>query len=278
MSAKRLTDRTALLRNRVRASASTAQAFFLFEDAACEIEERLASVNRVFTAPALVGGLPEFWSARFPGMRVVADEEVLDLEPGAHDVVVHAMCLHWSEDPVGQMVQARHALCADGLFLALVLGGQTLRELRAALAQAEADLTGGLSPRVVPMGEIRDLGSLLQRAGFSLPVADSVLRTALYKTPLHLMHDLRDMGEANALAGRPRSFSRRALFQRAVEIYQKNHGSTDGRVPATFEIVALTGWCPAPNQPKPLRPGSAKSRLADALGTFEQPLPPQAKD
>ncbi len=279
----RLTDRDALRRNRARAFATGAPAMFLQREAATEIEERLEAVNRSFTAPAIVSGFPQFWAARWPGARCVPDEAILDLQTGAHDLVLHVLALHWAEDPVGQLVQARHALRPDGLFLGLTFGGRTLHELRAALAAAEAELSGGLSPRVLPMADIADLGALLQRAGLAMPVADSLSRTVSYASALHLMQDLRAMGEASALVGRPRRPTPRGVLLRAAEVYAAAHAQVDGRVPATFEIIALTGWAPAASQPKPLRPGSAAARLADALGAAEARLPrdqaaPQARD
>jgi hypothetical protein len=173
---------------------------------------------------------------------------------------------------VGQLIQCRRALKPDGLFLALTFGGQTLHELRTSLAQAESEITGGLSPRVLPMGEIRDLGALLQRAGFALPVADAYSRTILYRDLTHLMRDLRAMGETNARAQRLRHPTRRAILTRAAQIYATAHGK-DTHIPASFEVICLTGWAPADSQPKPLRPGSAAQRLADVLGSSENPLP-----
>jgi hypothetical protein len=181
------------------------------------------------------------------------------------------MALHWANDPVGQIVQARRALMPDGLFLGACLGGRTLWELRAALTEAEVRLTGGLSPRVAPMGEIRDLGALIQRAGLALPVADSLSLTVEYRDAFHLMKDLRAMGEGNALAARRRTVASRALFSEAARIYAEGFTLPNGRIPATFEFVFLTGWAPADSQPKPLRPGSAAARLADALGVDERP-------
>ncbi|MEM6944944.1 MAG: SAM-dependent methyltransferase, partial [Pseudomonadota bacterium] len=179
--------------------------------------------------------------------------------------------LHWLEDPVGHLVQLRLALRPDGLLIAVAGGGETLAGLRAALATAEAEISGGLRPRVAPMGEIRDLGSLLQRAGLVMPVADSERLTLTYADAWALMRDLRVMGETNVLEARPRSFSRRAIFERAAELYAETHGLADGRVRAEIELVYLTGWSPGPEQPQPLRPGSARMRLADALGTEERP-------
>lgn len=265
-----LTDRPALLRNRARAM--TAPALFLHEEAADEIKDRLGMVNKSFTRPAVVSGFPGAWQNWFPDAVCVADEETLPLEEGTHDLVIHAMCLHWANDPVGQLIQARRALKPDGLFLGVFFGGETLHELRASLAQAEVDLMGGLSPRVAPMGEIRDLGALLQRAGFALPVADYLPLKASYESPLHLMRELRAMGETSALAARPRHATRRAVMMRACELYTETFATPDGRVPATFDLMVLTGWSPDASQPQPLRPGSATARLADALGTEESSL------
>ena len=263
-----LTDRQALARNRARATE-----FFLHADAAAEMNERLAEVNRSFTSPAIVTGFPDFWAKAMPGARVVADDPTLALEPGGHDLIVHALALHWANDPVGQLVQCRRALRPDGMFLGIMFGGQTLAELRSALAQAETRVTGGLSPRVLPMGEIRDLGGLLQRAGFALPVADSAARLVSYRDTRHLMQDLRAMGEGNALASRLRTPTRKAVFSEAARIYTAIPStaslSADGRIHATFEMIFLTGWAPADSQPKALRPGSASQRLADALGVAE---------
>lgn len=267
----RLTDRAALERNRRRALATGAPELFLHEDAAIELEERLNEVNRRFTNPALVTNFPAPWQKVLPEAKCVADTEMLDLEPGAHDLVVHALCLHWANDPVGQIVQAARALKPDGLFIAVLFGGQTLAELRAALAEAEIAVTGGLSPRVLPMGEIRDLGALLQRAGLALPVADAVSRKVTYETPLRLLADLRAMGETNALAERRRSFTPRAVITQALARYSEAFSEPDGRVRATFDMVWLTGWKPHDSQQKPLRPGSAAHSLAEALGTRELP-------
>ena len=269
MKPPQITDRAALLRNRARA---TPDALFLQELAADEIQERLSEVNRTFNSIAIVTGFPAMWSARFPDATIVSDAETLDLAPKAHDLVIHAMCLHWANDPVGQLVQCRHALQPDGLLLCTFLGGQTLHELRASLGQAEALVTGGLSPRIAPMGEIRDLGGLLQRAGLALPVADSTSVTASYANAFHLMHDLRKMGENNALAARIKHPTRRNVLTEAASIYAENFTNDEGRVDATFEFITLTGWAPDDSQPKPLRPGSAAARLADALGTQETPL------
>jgi SAM-dependent methyltransferase len=265
----RLVDRPRLERARARARLDVAG--FLHDEAMAELQERLIDVNRRFTSPAIVTAFPGVWQTWLPEARAVAPDEVLDLEPGAHDLVIHAMALHWADDPVGQIVQCRRALRPDGLFLSVAFGGETLVELRQALALAETEVMGGLSPRVAPMAEIRDMGALLQRAGLSLPVADRLPRTVTYADAFALMADLRAMGETNALADRHRVPARRALFHRMAEIYAARFPAKggQGRIRATFELIFLSGWSPHESQQKPLRPGSAKARLAAALGTSE---------
>lgn len=265
-----LFDRAALAAHRARARADT---LFLHETARDEVQDRLSMVNRSFTAPVVVTPFPLVWAGALPGARLIPDDDTLALEPGAQDLVIHALCLHWANDPVGQIIQCRRALKPDGLFLAVLLGGQTLHQLRAVLAQAESQLTGGLAPRVAPMAEIRDLGALLQRSGLALPVADSLTVTAEYRDLGHLMRDLRAMGETNALSTRIRRPTRRGLFELANRLYTEQFASESGRLPATFELICLTGWAPDDSQPKPLRPGSAQARLADALRVPETRLP-----
>ncbi len=261
MTLRRLTDRTALAYHRNRAHG----AWFLHEAAHLEIQERLTDINRAFTSPALVTGAPKIWGPAFPMAKIVCDTERLELAPQAHDLVIHAMALHWADDPVGQLVQCRRALQPDGLCLAVAFGGQTLHELRTSLAEAEIAETGGLSPRVLPMAEVRDMGALLQRAGLALPVADTVKIPVVYDTMFHLIKDLRAMGETNALADRQKKYPSRGLFDRAAHIYQKSFGTKDGRITATFDLIFLAGWCPSEDQPKPLRPGSATHSLIEVL-------------
>jgi SAM-dependent methyltransferase len=260
-------DRAALLRARARARRRPVG--FLHELARAELEERLDEVKRFFTTPALITGLPEFWEGFLPDAPRIADEPVLDLSPASHDLIVHALCLHWAADPVGQIIQCTRALRPDGLFLAVMFGGQTLAALRACLAEAEIATSGGLSPRIAPMGEVRDLGALLQRAGLALPVADVVPVDASYPSLAAIAQDLRGMGETNALAERLRRPAPRNLFQIAESRYCSAFASADGRLPVRFDLVFLTGWAPHEAQPQPLRPGSARARLADALGTME---------
>jgi SAM-dependent methyltransferase len=264
-----LTDLRALTRNRARAQRD---ALFLQDAARDEVEDRLNLVNKPFHTPGIVAAFPELWQDRLPGAVVTGEADVLPLATQAHDLVVHSMGLHWANDPVGQLIQCRRALKPDGMLLAIGLGGQTLHELRSVLAEAEIAIRGGLSPRVAPMGEVRDLGALLQRAGLALPVADSVKLTARYQSIWHLMRDVRAMGEANALSTRPRHMTRRSVMTRAADLYAEKFAHPDGGITATYELIVLTGWAPDESQPKPLRPGSAKARLADALRTDETPL------
>jgi len=264
----RLVDPDRLVKVRARARPD---AMFLHEIAIDEVKDRLELVNRRFTRPAVVTGFPDIWGPAFPEAKVVPDSEVLALEPGAHDLVVHGLSLHWANDPVTQLFQCHQALVPDGLFVGVTFGGQTLHELRAVLAETEVEMTGGLSPRVLPMGEIRDYGQMLQMAGLALPVADSEAKAVSYRDAFALMHDLRAMGEGNALADRAGHTSR-DYFIRTGRKYAVAFGDGE-RVSATFELIYLTGWAPHESQQKPLKPGSATARLTDALGTKQTKLP-----
>ncbi|MXY33000.1 MAG: SAM-dependent methyltransferase [Boseongicola sp. SB0664_bin_43] len=228
-------------------------------------------MNRDFRAPVLIGHVPAPIVALFPDARCIDDTPTLALDREAHDLTLHCFGLHWADDPVGQIVQSRLALVADGLFLGVTFGGATLHELRASLAEAETRISGGLSPRVLPMADIASLGGLLQRAGLALPVADSVSTTVRYRDIARLASDLRGMGETNALATRSTSLPSRKIFREAESIYRRNFAD-DGYLVATFEMVFLTGWAPSANQQRPLRPGTADIRLAEALGATESRL------
>lgn len=267
-----LTDRHALELHRARARRGQ-PADFLHRIALTEVQDRLAEVNRRFRDIAIVTGMPEFWTDAFPQARIVADRDRLALEPASFDLVIHAMSLHWADDPVGQMVQSARALRPDGLFIAVLPGGRTLHELRDSLTRAEAEVVSGLSPRVLPMGEIRDLGGLLARAGLALTVADQMTQQVSYRDLFHLAQDLRAMGETNALAARARAMTRREIIMRAARIYQADHPdpADPARVVATVDLVFLTGWAPAENQQKPLQPGSAIMPLAEALASKRKP-------
>ncbi len=207
--------------------------------------------------------------ARTPASRVAADPELLPFGEASFDLAVSALALHWVGDLPGALIQLRRALMPDGLFLGAMLGGVTLSELRTALIEAELAEEGGAGPRVSPTADLGDAAALLQRAGFAMPVADADTITVTYPDALALMRDLRAMGETNALSVRRHESLRRGTLARAATLYHQRFGLADGRIPASFEILFLTGWAPAANQPRPLRPGSATHRLADALGTVE---------
>ncbi len=257
-----LFDRELLAQRRARA---TPEGAFLHIAIAEQVLERLNEVNKTFQDTLVIGPRADLW-AKTVGGRGIPDTETLPLTESSQDLIIHALALHWANDPVGQLIQMRRALRPDGMMIAALFGGQTLKELRTSLAEAETEIEGGLSPRVAPMGEIRDLGGLVQRAGLALPVADSTVLNVSYETPLHLMRDLRTMGETNVMIARRKTPMRRETLLRACEIYTHNY-SEDGRIFATFEIIFLTGWAPHESQQKPLKPGSAQMRLADALRT-----------
>jgi SAM-dependent methyltransferase len=282
----------ALLRARGRRALALAPSTFLIDRVAEDLADRLASVLRSFARGLDLGtptdavrralarggkvgaiiaanALPAA-AAGHGGLAIAADEEALPLREASLDLVVSGLSLHFVNDLPGTLVQVRRALKPDGLFVAALLGGDTLSELRQAFAAAEAEMEDGISPRVLPFADLRDLGSLLQRAGFALPVTDVDRLTVRYASPLSLMHDLRRMGATNPLVDRSRRPLRRATLARMLEIYAERFADPDARIRATFEIVYLSGWAPHESQQQPLAPGSARTRLADALGTQER--------
>ncbi|MGN6571032.1 MAG: methyltransferase domain-containing protein [Pseudolabrys sp.] len=204
-------------------------------------------------------------------LSVAADEEALPFADASLDLVVSALALQWVNDLPGTLIQIRRTLRPDGLLMAAMLAGDTLAELREAFASAESEIEGGLSPRVAPFADLRELGALMQRAGFALPVVDSDKLTVRYESAFALMRDLRAMGATNVLTERRRAPLKRATLLRMAEIYAERFADADGRVRATFEIAWLSGWAPHESQQKPLKPGSASRRLADALGAKEVP-------
>jgi SAM-dependent methyltransferase len=279
-----------------RAAPGYGAADFLKARAAADAVERLETIMRDFPvavdlgartgafasalaqsdARAKVGLLIEAdLSARMlggrEGLRVQADEERLPFADESLNLVVSLLSLHWTNDLVGALIQIRQALKPDGLFIGALFGGSTLSELRQCLTQAEAELTDGAGLRVSPFADVLDAAALLQRAGFALPVADTDRVTVRYGSALELIRDVRAMGESNVLYDRARKPLSRAVLGRAAQIYHDRFSESDGRICATFDIVSMTGWAPHPDQQQPLRPGSAKMRLADALHVKEQP-------
>jgi len=282
----------ALIRKRRRRANTLGAAPFLLDRAADDLADRLSAVLRRFDvavdlgtptdavrkALARVGSVGTIVTVRTAYDRqsptanekiVVADEESLPFRDGSLDLVVSVLALQFVNDLPGTLIQICRALKPDGLFTAALIGGETLTELRQAFAAAESEIEGGASPRVAPFADLRDLGALLQRAGFALPVTDVDRVCVRYDSVFALMHDLRRMAATNALIERRRAPLRRATLLRMAEIYAARFADADGRLRATFEIVWLSGWAPHPSQQQPLRPGSAQARLADALGTRE---------
>jgi len=282
-----------LTRLRLARAATQGAEDFLLVHAIEEFSARLATIKREFCAildagtpsPRLAARLfellhPPLFVRMTPLpegagglslLQLVGDEENLPLAPERFDLAVSALSLQNLNDLPGALVQLRRVLKPDGLFLGCLLGGQSLHELRTALAVAESEICGGISPRVAPFADVRDMGGLMQRAGFALPVADSEPVTVRYADMFGLMKDLRAMGAANALVARLRKPSPKGLFMRAAKIYAERFADPDGRVRATFEMIFLSGWAPHESQQKPLAPGSAKMRLADAL--TNRPVP-----
>ncbi len=268
-----LFDADAVQRNRKRGRAMGPDFDFLRAEIADRMADRLADINRDFGSVLDLGGNFAPHSSKTVEAVPVGDEP-LAASPGSYDLVVSNLALHWVNDLPGVMVQANRALKPDGLFMASLFGGETLHELGHSLLAAEAEVTGGASQRVIPFADVRDLGSLLQRAGFALPVTDMDTITVTYEHPLKLMQELRGMGEANAMHSRSRRFLRRDVLMRACEIYQSKFGMADGRVPATFQVMYMTGWHPHESQQKPLKPGSGKVNLGDALKAGGPPKKP----
>ena len=277
-----------LLRMRQRRARALGPETFLIDRVAQELAERLSAVLRSFelavdlgtptgaVARVLAGKVATVIRAAHDvtqgdGLRVAADEEALPFADAALDLVVSALALQFVNDLPGALIQIRRALKPDGLLLAALIGGDSLSELREAFAAAESEIEGGVSPRVAPFADLRELGALMQRAGFALPVIDSDRLTVRYDNVFVLMRDLRRMGATNVLAERRRAPLKRATLKRMAEIYAARFADADGRLRASFEIVWLSGWAPHEGQQKPLKPGSATQRLADALGTKELP-------
>lgn len=281
-------DRKRLGLHRARAAADLAQHDFLFREAADRLADRLEDVTRRFPLALDLGAhtgqlrqmlagrggvetlveadiSPALTQRNNADLRLVADEELLPFAENSFDLALSALSLHWVNDLPGTLVQLRRALKPDGLLLAMLFGGQTLKELRQSLELATLEVEGGMAANVSPFVDVRDAGSLLQRAGFALPVVDAEVLTVSYDNLFALMHELRGMGEANALLHSRKNFSRRQTFMRAAEIYQEKFSDGEGRILASFELVAMTGWKPHESQQKAAKRGSATASLKDFL-------------
>jgi len=290
-------NRRTVRRHRARAAGELSDHDFLFRESAERLCDRLDDITRTFPLGLDLGGrtgllartlagrggvetlvhcdlAPEMVSVAAKNTSapvLAADEEALPFAGGVFDLILSNLTLHWVNDLPGAMLQARQALKPDGLFLASVLGGETLKELRQSLMEAEITEEDGLSPRVSPMADVRDLGGLMQRAGFALPVVDSETVTVMYDDAMTLMADLRAMGETNAVLERRKGFFRRGTLMAALARYQGAFADSDGKIPATFQILTMTGWAPDASQPQPLKPGSARTSLVDTLGDETEP-------
>ncbi|WP_417695370.1 methyltransferase domain-containing protein [Roseibium sp.] len=287
-------DRSLLAQHRRRALATPVDgADFLAKEAAVDLEERLAALSREFELAVDLSGhgdhvarvlqaSPKIGTvlradlfaplANFPAPDFVFDDACPPLKPATFNLAVSLLSLQFVNDLPGSLVQIRQALKPDGLFLGMLVGGDSLFELRDALMRAELELIEGASPRVMPFADVRDMGALMQRAGFALPVTDMDRITVRYANMFGLMRDLKAMGASSILKDRSRKPVSKGFFLRAAELYAEHHSDPDGRIRATFSLISLSGWAPHESQQKPLRPGSAKTRLADALSTQETPL------
>ncbi len=281
--------------HRHRAQTGLSKHDFLLKEVADRLGDRLLDIARNFPQALNLGsnhniltevlgprgGIEQFSSSQFRGrsqQEKVSDtennsievlEEILPFEPQSYDLIISNLCLHWVNDLPGTLLQANRCLKPNGLFLSAMLGGDTLKELRSALMEAEMEVEDGVSPRVSPLIDVRDAGALLQRAGFALPVADYDRIEVSYASAFELMKELRGMGETNAVHNRRKTFTRRETLLKAAQIYQDKFQDEEGRITATFDIIYLAGWAPHESQQQPLRPGTATSRLADFLETDE---------
>lgn len=277
-------DRKSIQNRRKRCAHSFSDHDFLFSWAEEQIFDRLDVVKRDFPSVVHIGGrhssdfstrmqkqvnAESFYTMDSADGDIIAEEDFLPLKPGSIDLITSTLNLHSVNDLPGALLQIRKALKPDGLFVAALFGGETLHELRQSLMHSEIALKGGASPRVFPFADKQDMGALLQRGGFALPVVDSDIVTVTYDTMFKLMHDLRGMGESNTIAERSRSNPGKMFFMEAAKHYAENFAESDGRIVASFEVVFLLGWAPHESQQQPLKPGSAKNRLADALQTDE---------
>src|SRR5687768_10855919 len=278
----RIFDRRLLRQRRTRAASGLHTHDFLLTEIAERLADRLSDIARRFPVALDLGARDGILARTLRGRGgietliqsdayarrgdLVADEEILPLQQQSFDAILSNLSLHWVNDLPGALAQIRSSLKPDGLFLASLFGTGTLQELRTALMEAELAETGGASPRVSPFADLRDAAGLLQRAGFALPVADAGTVTVTYGDFFALLRDLRGMGETNILIDRLKRPTRRTVFARAAAIYQERFADAQGRLPATFQVLFLTGWAPDPSQQQPARRGSGKTSLKDVLG------------
>lgn len=280
-------DRDLIAYRRLRAASKISSHDFLFQWAQRNLSDRLIDINRSFDLGVELGArsalkqhdkVSNLFTLDLVGdADVIASEEFLPLKSKSLDLVLSNLNLHTVNDLPGALIQIQRALKDDGLFLACMLGGETLHELRSVMSDVELELYGGVSPRVAPFADKPQMGDLLQRAGFALPVVDSDILTVTYDHVFKLMEDLRGMGESNSLDQRSKTPVGKEFFMRVAQVYKDKFSESDGRIVASFEVIFLLGWAPHDSQQKPLRPGSAKNSLADALGGDEVNLGEKAE-
>ena len=280
-------DRNIIRQKRNRSAPHLKDHGFLIDWAFNQIIERLEVIKKDFPLALQIGNRPSNVSIEKTNIEkiisidhahklapnIIADEEALPFQSNIFDLVLSALNLHSTNDLPGTLVQIKNCLKDDGLFIGAMLGGETLHELRHIMTQVEIEQTGGQSPRVAPFADLPQMGALMQRAGFNLPVIDSEKITVSYDNVFKLMQDLRLMGESNSINQRRKKFTSRRFFERVNQLYAEKFSEKDGRITVTFEVIFLLGWKPHDSQQKPLRPGSAQNRLSDALKTSEGKLP-----
>jgi SAM-dependent methyltransferase len=280
-------DRNIVRQNRNRCAPKLEQHGFLIDWTLNQIQSRLGDVKKEFPTALQIGcrssknlknqfGVENLYSldlAENLNPDIQADEEFLPFAKDSFNLIYSPLNLHTTNDLPGVLSQINHVLKEDGLFIAGILGGETLFELRDSMTRIELEISGGQSPHIAPFADMQQMGSLMQRAGFNLPVIDSEKITVTYDNVLKLMEDIRNMGEGNALIERKKTFSNYDYFGRVIQDYAAHHSENDGRVKATFEVIFIAGWAPHENQQKPLQPGSATNRMADALESNEEKLP-----
>lgn len=257
---------------------------FLFDWVNNQINERLDVIKKDFPNVLQIGQRAQLKNPKFKEVisldcakslkpNIIADEEILPFHHDIFDLITSNLTLHSTNDLPGALIQIKNCLKPDGLFIAGLFGGETLYELRQIMAEVELKQTGGITPRIAPFADLPQMGALMQRAGFNLPVIDSEIITVTYDNVFKLMQDLRLMGESNIIRSRKKNFTTRQFFHDVNELYKEKFSEDDGRIKATFEIIFIHGWKPHESQQKPMRPGSAKNRLSDALNTDEGKLP-----
>lgn len=242
MNVKKLFDYGSVVKNRKRFDLNNPSSIYFHNQVISEIRDRMAEVLDNKGNQAIVTGIPELWIESFSEADLVPDSEILKFPSNQYDFILHSLCLHWSNDPVGQLIQCQQSCRDEGMVIAVLFGGQSLVELRTALITGETRIKNGVSPRIAPMGDIMDLGNLMARSNFKNPISDRMEIRLQYNSLTELMIHLRSMGEANSLTNRTKNFTGRKIFEEAEKYYKENFSLPSGKIFATFELIFLTGW------------------------------------